>query len=87
MLHHYSGLTKCINICCLLLLTSLGAYAQSTVSGKITSAIDQSSLQGVTFMVKEPNTGDVFDMADHYPINVPSMDDIYLPKALNHGVH
>jgi TonB-linked SusC/RagA family outer membrane protein len=52
-------------------LTSLSAYAQSLVSGKVTSGTDQSPLPGVTIIVKGTSTGAISDADGKYSINAP----------------
>jgi TonB-dependent starch-binding outer membrane protein SusC len=55
-----------------LLLTSYGLWAQErTVSGRITSSDDGSSLPGVNVIVKGTTTGAVTDSDGNYTISVP----------------
>ncbi|MFD1000718.1 SusC/RagA family TonB-linked outer membrane protein [Ohtaekwangia kribbensis] len=55
-------------------LFALGAYAQTTVSGRITSGEDSSPLPGVNILVKGTSIGTISDVEGRYSINAPSTD-------------
>ncbi len=55
-----------------LLTISSFAYAQKKVSGKVTDGENNSSLPGVTVLVKGTQTGTVSDSDGNYSINVPA---------------
>ncbi len=73
MLHHFfiDSMRKGIHTCCLLLLTCVCAYAQNTISGKITSELDNSPLSGVTVIVKGASKGVISNNDGNYSINAP----------------
>ncbi|MEM8965910.1 MAG: SusC/RagA family TonB-linked outer membrane protein [Bacteroidota bacterium] len=54
-----------------LVLTINGAYAQSVVSGRVTSTEDGSALPGVNVIVKGTSSGTVTDIDGNYRLNVP----------------
>ncbi|AYB29699.1 SusC/RagA family TonB-linked outer membrane protein [Chryseolinea soli] len=58
----------------LLLLVSVAAMAQVTVSGKVTSGEDASPIPGVNIVVKGSTLGTISDADGAYTINVPSAD-------------
>lgn len=51
---------------------SNAAFAQKTITGKVTDATDKSGMIGVTVSVKGTSTGTQTDMSGNYTINVPS---------------
>jgi TonB-linked SusC/RagA family outer membrane protein len=55
----------------LLSLFAVTAYAQRTVSGKVSSGEDNSPLPGVSVVVKGTSTGTTTDVDGNYRINVP----------------
>ena len=55
-----------------LLAISSFAYAQKKVSGKVTDGENNSSLPGVTVLVKGTQTGTVSDSDGNYSINIPA---------------
>ena len=57
-------------------LLSFACYAQSTVSGTITSGTDGSPLPGVNILLKGTNTGTISDGDGNYRIEVPVSDGI-----------
>lgn len=54
-----------------LLLTASSAWAQKTVTGKVTDAGDNSEIIGATIMVKGTTTATVTDVDGNYRISVP----------------
>lgn len=54
-----------------LLMLSFQAQAQKTVSGTVTTAIDGSTVPGVTVLVQGTTTGTVTDLDGAYSLNVP----------------
>ncbi|MDJ1473203.1 SusC/RagA family TonB-linked outer membrane protein [Xanthocytophaga flava] len=56
----------------LILLLSTTAYAQKTVSGKVTDAADGSGLPGVSVSVKGTTTGTTTDASGSYSLSIPS---------------
>jgi len=72
MLRHYSLLMrKVAQTCSLLLLTGSCAYAQNTISGKISSEKDQSPLSGVTVTVKGASNTVISNDSGNYSIEAP----------------
>jgi len=64
---------KSLLLCFALLLSVSLAFAQDrTVSGKVTSAEDGSSLPGVNIVVKGTTTGAVTDIDGNYKLSVPA---------------
>jgi TonB-dependent SusC/RagA subfamily outer membrane receptor len=57
-----------------LLTCAMPAYAQTTVTGKITSGEDSSPLPGVNILVKGTSMGTISDVDGNYTIDVPSAD-------------
>nr|WP_245576567.1 TonB-dependent receptor [Flexithrix dorotheae] len=55
-----------------LFLFSFGAYAQTTVSGTVTDASDNSPLPGVSILVQGTTTGTTTDIDGNYSLSVPS---------------
>ncbi|MDJ1484242.1 SusC/RagA family TonB-linked outer membrane protein [Cytophagaceae bacterium YF14B1] len=55
----------------LILLLSTTAYAQKTVSGKVTDAADGSGLPGVSVSVKGTTTGTTTDASGSYSLSIP----------------
>ncbi|MDJ1495392.1 TonB-dependent receptor [Cytophagaceae bacterium DM2B3-1] len=55
----------------LFLLLSTTAYAQKTVSGKVTDAADGSGLPGVSVSVKGTTTGTTTDASGSYSLSIP----------------
>jgi TonB-linked SusC/RagA family outer membrane protein len=55
-------------------LFAVCAYAQTTVSGRVTSSEDASPLPGVNILVKGLTTGTITDTEGKYTIQVPSAD-------------
>ena len=56
------------------LLIAGSAYAQTTVSGQVTSGEDSSPLPGVNILVKGTTEGTISDANGKYSINAPSLD-------------
>ena len=52
-------------------LVAVAGYAQSIVSGQVTSSEDGSSLPGVNVIVKGTSSGTVTDIDGNYRLNVP----------------
>jgi TonB-linked SusC/RagA family outer membrane protein len=64
-------MTKLIQISCLLLIVTWGAYAQSRViSGRVTSADDDSGLPGVSVSVKGRTQGTLTDATGNYRLSI-----------------
>ncbi|KAA2243771.1 TonB-dependent receptor [Chitinophaga agrisoli] len=59
-------------IACMLL--SLGAMAQTKISGRVTDAGDASPLPNVTIQIKGSNTGTLTNVDGHYTLQVPSQN-------------
>lgn len=69
--------TSFIILSAIFLFLSAGAFAQSrTVTGKVTSVEDGSSLPGVNVVVKGTTSGTVTDVDGNYRIQVPGNDAI-----------
>jgi TonB-linked SusC/RagA family outer membrane protein len=51
-------------------------HAQTTVSGKVTSAVDGSALPGVNILVRGTTTGTITDAEGNYRLDVPSADGV-----------
>ncbi len=69
---HPLSLVKGIGIFILTLLLSVQVWAQdSSISGKVTSAEDGSTLPGVNVIVKGTSQGTVTDIDGNYRLNVP----------------
>lgn len=60
-----------LQVVALLLLTSAVAYAQTTVTGKVTSAADGSAVPGASVLVKGTATGTTTDAEGNYSLAVP----------------
>nr|WKN34768.1 SusC/RagA family TonB-linked outer membrane protein [Tunicatimonas sp. TK19036] len=59
-----------IGVCCCMWMAVAG-YAQSTVSGQVTSSEDGSGLPGVNVIVKGTSAGTVTDIDGNYRLSVP----------------
>jgi TonB-linked SusC/RagA family outer membrane protein len=60
-----------LQVVALLLLTSAAAYAQTTVTGTVTSAADGSAVPGASVLVKGTATGTSTDAEGNYSVSVP----------------
>jgi len=55
----------------LFFLSSMGLYAQKTVSGTVTNAVDGSAIPGVSVLIKGTQKGTVSDLDGKYKLEVP----------------
>lgn len=62
----------------LLCIGVVGAYAQRTITGKVTSAEDKSTIPGATVIVKGTTIGTITDMDGKYTIIVPANKNILM---------
>jgi TonB-linked SusC/RagA family outer membrane protein len=69
---HVSGVWRLMSFLFVCLCLSTAAYAQKSVSGKVTDATDNSGLPGVSVSVKGTTTGTVTDASGAYTLNVPN---------------
>ncbi|MDR0939991.1 MAG: TonB-dependent receptor [Mediterranea sp.] len=60
-------MSKYIILACLL-LTTIGSYAQITVTGKVTSATDKEALTGASIVVKGSSNGTIADIDGNYTL-------------------
>lgn len=74
---------KQILLLCLALI-SLGAHAQITVKGKVTSATDNEPLIGATIQIKGSGNGTVTDLDGNYSLNNIAEDDILVFSSIGY---
>ncbi len=66
--------TRWVGLCVLCLFAAMPAWAQQTITGKVTSATDNTSLPGVSVSVKGTTNGTTTDANGNYSLNVPAGD-------------
>src|SRR5690554_2357373 len=58
--------------------------AEITVSGKVTSSVDNSALPGVTVLIQGTFTGSVTDIDGNYTVTVPNGEDILVFSSIGY---
>ncbi len=71
-------LTRALLTSCAWLLLVCSAYAQTTVSGRVTSGEDSSPLPGVNILVKGTADGTISDANGNFSLNVPSNESVLI---------
>src|SRR5687767_12560175 len=69
---------KLVLSCCILALCASQASAQFSVSGKVISSEDQSSIPGANIIVKGTTNGTITDADGNFSITTQSGDDVLL---------
>ena len=70
------ALSKRFTALVVFLFSIASCYAQTTVSGNVTSGTDGSAVPGVNILVKGTNTGTISDSEGNYRLDVPSADGV-----------
>ena len=73
------GLSRLSRVALLLFLgifSATGAMAQVTVSGRVTSGEDQSSIPGVNILIKGSTSGTITDSQGSYSLTLASANDV-----------
>lgn len=82
---YYDNLSKILFVLLLLTVLSEHTFAQTSISGRITSYDSEEGLPGVNIVIKGTSQGTITDVDGNYTINVPSSESILVFSSVGYN--